>query len=110
MQIESGIFDGVYFPCSVKMNLNRFYNFPPEVRSFVRLQLPGNCKIRFANLKRKVFKNIHPSFFAVIQNRSGLEAANTHIRNKAEKATELHRRIFSLDFLLTHSGLTGCHL
>ena len=103
MQIESGVFDGVYFQCSVEENLNRFYNFPPEV-------LTGNCKIRFANFKRKVFKNIHPSFFAVIQNRSGLEAANTHIRNKAEKATELHRRILNLDFLLTHSGLTGCHL
>ena len=67
---------------------------------------------RFANSKRKVFKNIHHQFAPIIscledqiemgkQNRSGLEAANTQVRNKADKAKELHGKILSLDFLLT---------
>ena len=66
---------------------------------------------RFANSKRKVFKDIHHRFAPIIiclvehieagkQSRLGLEAANTQVRNKAAKATELHGKILSLDFLL----------
>ena len=75
---------------------------------------------RFANSKRKVFKNIHYQFAAIItcleeqikagrQNRSGLEAANTQVRNKADKAKELLGKILSLDFLLTLSGLADIY-
>ena len=75
---------------------------------------------RFANSKRKVFKNIHHQFAPIIscledqiemgkQNRSGLEAANTQVRNKADKAKELHGKILSLDFLLTLSGLADIY-
>ena len=75
---------------------------------------------RFANSKRKVFKNIHHQFAPIItcleeqieagrQNRSGLEAPNTHVRNKADKAIELHGKILRLDFLLTLSGLADIY-
>ena len=75
---------------------------------------------KFANSKRKVFKNIHHQFAPIItcleeqieagkQNRSGLEAANTQVRNKAAKATELHGKILSLDFLLCLSGLADIY-
>ena len=75
---------------------------------------------RFANSKRKVFKNIHSQFGPIIacleeqieagrQNRSGLEAANTQVRNKADKAKELHGKILSLEFLLTLSGLADIY-
>ena len=75
---------------------------------------------RFANSKRKVFKNIHHQFAPVIScleeqikagelNRSGLEAANTHVRTKADKVKELIGKIFNLEFLLSLSGLSDIY-
>ena len=42
-------------------------------------------------------------------NRSGLEAANTKLREKGDKAKELIGKIFNVDFLLTLSGLTDIY-
>ena len=176
VQIESGVFDGVYFHCSIEEHLGRLYNFPPgkvlyswdalhktglvdkhmnAQESFKWLQdmvswcsqifntfnwganyeqfrdatatwklslsnLVNFSDTRFANSKRKVFKNIHHQFAPIItcleqqmkagrENRSGLEAANTQVRTKADKATELHGKVLSLDFLLTLSGLADIY-
>ena len=38
-----------------------------------------------------------------------MEAANTQVRNKADKAAELHGKILSPDFLLTLSGLADIY-
>ena len=38
-----------------------------------------------------------------------MEAANTQVRNKADKTAELHGEILSLDFLLTLSGLADVY-
>ena len=71
---------------------------------------------RFANSKRKVFKNIHHQFAPIISslddkieagenNRSGLEASDSKVRENADKAKELKGKILNLVFLLTLSGL-----
>ena len=175
-QIESGVFDGVYFHCSIEDHLGKLYKLPSgkvlyswdalhktglvdkhmqNKDSFKWLQeLVYQCSqifntfnwganyelfreatvtwklslsnlvnfsdTRFANSKRKVFKNIHRQFGPIIscledqidkgrENRSGLEAANTQLRNKADKAAELHGKILSVDFLLTLSGLADIY-
>ena len=75
---------------------------------------------RFANSKRKVFKNIHYQFAAIIsclddqvkagvQNRSGCEASDTRVREKADKAMELKGKILNLSFLLNLSGLVDIY-
>ena len=175
-QIESAVFDGVYFHCSIEEHLGNLYKFQPGQviytwdalhktglvdkhmngqASFKWLQeMVDSCSqifntfnwganyekfreaaaswklslsnlvnfsdTRFANSKRKVFKNIHHQFAPIIscleaqisagkENRSGLEAANTQVRNKGDKAAELHGKILSLDFLLTLSGLADIY-
>ena len=64
-QIESGVFDGVYFHSCLEE------------------------QIKAGEL-----------------NRPGLEAANTHVRTKADKAMGLIGKIFYLEFLLSLSGLS----
>ena len=75
---------------------------------------------RFANSKRKVFKNIHYQFGPIItcledqikageDNRKNLEAANTDIRKKADKAKELVGKILNLEFLLLLAGLADIY-
>ena len=70
---------------------------------------------RFVNSKRKVFLNINHEFAPIIsflddqidagvRNRSGLEASDSRVRDKADRAKELKGRIMNLLFLLSLSG------
>ena len=71
---------------------------------------------RFANSKRRVYQVIFEMFPAIMDclnhyiqlgedNRSGLEAANRDIRDKADTAKELKGKIMNAEFLLTLGGL-----
>ena len=175
-QIESAVFDGVYFHCSIEDHMNQLYKLKPgqvlftwdplhktglvdkdmtKQDSFMWLQdLIATCQqifntfnwganyekfreatavwklslsnlvnfseTRFANSKRKVFKNIHHEFAPIIscledqvkdaeRNMSALEAANSRVRDKGAKAKELLGRILNTDFLLSLSGLTDIY-
>ena len=176
VQMESAVFDGVYFHCSIEEHLGSLYSFKTgqvlytwdplhktglvdkhmaKEDSFKWLDdITGTCTqifnafnwgasyekfrgesatwklsqtnlvnfsdTRFANSKRKVFKNIHYQFAPIItcledqvkageDNRINLEAANTEVRKKADKAKELHGKILNLDFLLILSGLADIY-
>ena len=72
---------------------------------------------RFANSKRRVFKNILHQFAPIItcledqvrngdDNRANLEEADSKRRDKAAKAKEFLGRIFNEEFLLILSDLT----
>ena len=175
-QIESGVFDGVYFHCSIEEHLGTLYKFKPDQvaytwdplhktglvdkdmtkqDSFKWLQdiiaccqqifstfnwganyekfreatavwrlslsnLVNFSETRFANSKRKVFKNIHHQFAPIItcledqvrereRNINELEAANSKVREKGLKAKELLGRILNADFLFILSGLTDIY-
>ena len=173
-QIESGVFDGVYFHCSIEENLSTLYKLKPgkvlytwdplhktglvdkhitetmkwlqdiisdcqaifrtfnwgsrykffcEATALWRLSLSNLVNFsdtRFANSKRKVFKNIHHQFAPIISclddkikagemNRSGLEASDSKVRENADKAKELKGKILNLAFLLTLSGLVDLY-
>ena len=75
---------------------------------------------RFANSKRRVYQLILDQFPAIMsclqhyilegeKNRSGLEAANRDIRDKADKAMELKGKILNVDFLLLLAGLSDIY-
>ena len=175
-QIESAVFDGVYFHCSVEDHLGALYNFETGQVHYVydalhkaglvdkhiakedglkwlgdytstctqifntfnwganyekfrdesatwklnQTNLVNFSETRFANSKRKVFKNIHYQFGPIItclddqikageDNRKNLEAANTDIRKKADKAKELVGKILNLEFLLLLAGLADIY-
>ena len=175
-QVESAVFDGVYFHCSVEDHLGGLYNFETgqvlytydalhkaglvdkhmakeeglkwlgdhtsictqifntfnwganyekfrdEIATWKLNQtnLVNFSETRFANSKRKVFKNIHYQFGPIItcledqikageDNRKNLEAANTDIRKKADKAKELVGKILNLEFLLLLAGLADIY-
>ena len=68
---------------------------------------------RFANSKRKVFKNIH-EFAPIIsclehQIMAGMGASDSVVREKADKARELKGKILNVNFLLTLSGLVDIY-
>ena len=71
---------------------------------------------RFANSKRRVYQvllELFPAIMACLEhyildgqrNRSGLEASNRDIREKADTARELKGKIMNAEFLLLLSGL-----
>ena len=71
---------------------------------------------RFANSKRRVYQVILDMFPAIMtcldhyilegeRNRSGLEASNRDVREKADKAKELKGKVMNAEFLLLLSGL-----
>ena len=75
---------------------------------------------RFANSKRLVYQIILDQFPAIMaclqhyiiegeRNRSGLEASNRDIRDKADKALELRGKIFNVEFLLLLAGLSDIY-
>ena len=174
LQIESGVFDGVYFHCSIEDHLTKLYNLKPgkvlythdllhrtglvdkhltaqlkflqeiipicqqifttfnwgadyekfrEATAVWRLtqrNLVNFSDTRFANSKRKVFKNIHYQFapivscleeqiIAGVRNRSGQEPSDSKVRDKADLARELKGKVLNLNFLLTLSGLVDIY-
>jgi hypothetical protein len=75
---------------------------------------------RFANSKRRVYQIILDQFPAIMacleqyilegeRNRSGLEASNKDIRDKADKASELKGKILNAEFLLLLAGLSDIY-
>ena len=75
---------------------------------------------RFANSKRLVYQIILDQFPAIMaclqhyilegeRNRSGVEASNRDIRDKADKAMELKGKIFNVEFLLLLAGLSDIY-
>ena len=71
---------------------------------------------RFANSKRRVYQVILDMFPAIVacleyyiseseRNRTGLEASNKDIREKADKAKELKGKVMNAEFLLLLAGL-----
>ena len=173
-QIESGVFDGVYFHCSIEEHLGHLYKLKAgkvlfswdplhktglvdkhvtelmqwlqdiisvcqtifklfnwganyekfcEATAIWRLSLSNLVNFsdtRFANSKRKVFKNIHHQFAPIISvlddkiaagesNRSGLEASDSKVRENADKAKELKGKILNVVFMLTLSGLVDLY-
>ena len=174
VQIESGVFDGVYSHCSIEAHLQHLYKLKPgkvlytwdplhktglvdkdltnkhswlqdmisscqqifktfnwganyekfrEATVLWKLALSNLVNFsdtRFANSKRKVFKNIHHQFAAImscledqiqagVRNRSGMEASDSKIREKADKAMELKGKVLNLSFLLKLSGLVDIY-
>lgn len=173
-QIESGVFDGVYFHCSISKHLEELYktnqehvlytwdplhktglvdkdvadkkvwvtditticqqifntfnwgaNYEKfrEATTLWKLSLSNLVKFsetRFANSKRKVYKNIHHEFapiitcledsiMAAVTNRSGEETSNARIREKGDEARTLKGKILNVDFLLLLSGLVDVY-
>ena len=163
-QIESGVFDGVYFHCSVNKHLHTLYNFEEgqvlytwdplhktglvdkhvtrdkkwledvikkcqqifntfnwgtnyetfrEATALWRLTLSNLVTFsdtRFANSKRKVFKNIHHEFAPIItcledqivagiKQKPGEAAPDKNKREKAEDARMLKGNILNVEFL-----------
>ena len=75
---------------------------------------------RFANSKRRVFQNIllmiapvlsvlEADILAAEKNRSGLEAANSKLREKGTNARELKARICNQQFLLQLAGVSDIY-
>lgn len=69
---------------------------------------------RFANSKRKVFKNIHHEFAPIItcleeQITTGMTSKNKIDREKGISARTLKRKILNVDFLLCLSGLVDIY-
>ena len=84
------------------------------------MNLTNFSDTRFANSKRKVFKNIllmlgpiitvlEEQIMVAVRNRSGVEAANTDVRQNGDKAQELKGRILNEEFLLLLSETTDVH-
>ena len=167
-QIESAVFDGVYFHCSVDDHLVKLYDINRKHVLFTwdPLHLTGlvdkdiskdrkwlediveNCKemfqlfnwganyeklreatalwrlslsnlvtfsaTRFANSKRKVFKNIHHEFAPIItcleeQITTGTTSKDKIARDKGISARTLKGKILNVDFLLCLSGLVDIY-
>ena len=94
-----------------------------EAKALWRLTLSNLVNFsdtRFANSNRKVFLNIHHQFAPIIsclddqidagvRNKSGLEASDSKVREKADKAKELKGKILNALFLFTLSGLVDIY-
>ena len=82
--------------------------------------LANFSETRFANSKRKVFKNcflmlgpivscLEEQVLAAERNRSQLEAANSRIREKGDKARQLRGKLFNKKFVLLLAGVSDIY-